>query len=60
MTHFTHFVEKMFWGSVGLAVGLVVLFAILHVLRTQAVNVPAVGAPVANAAGWVGAHATNY
>jgi hypothetical protein len=60
MTQFTHFVEKILWGSIGLAFGLVVLFAILHVLRNQGASVPVVGAPVANAASWVGAHATNY
>lgn len=60
MTHFTHYIEKIFWGSVGLAIALVIMFAIVHVLRTQAGVVPVVGAPVANAAGWVGAHAQYY
>lgn len=60
MTHFTNYIEKIFWGSVGLAIALVILFAIIHVLRTQAGAVPVVGAPVAQGASWVGAHASYY
>jgi hypothetical protein len=60
MTHFTHFVEKMFWGSVGLAVGLVVMYAFLHTIRVNAGVVPVVGAPIATGASWVGAHTQPY
>ena len=61
MTHFSHFIEKMAWGVAGLAVMLIVLFAILHVLRSNAIaSVPVVGAPVAGASNWVGAHTTSW
>ena len=60
MKSVAQFAEHIIWGSIGLAVSLVVLFAILHVLKTQAATVPVVGAPVAAGAQWVGAHAQNY
>jgi hypothetical protein len=60
MKNVAQFAESIIWGSVGLGVSLIVFFAIIHVLKTQAANVPVVGAPVAVGAQWVGAHAQNY
>ena len=61
MSNFVRFIEKMFWGIAGLAVSLVILFAVLHILKSNSVaQVPVVGAPVAGAANWVGAHAQSY
>ena len=58
MKNVAQFAERIIWGSAGLALTLVVMFAVLHVLKNQ--QVPVVGAPVATAANWVGAHAQNY
>lgn len=60
MKHLFTFIERIFWGSAALLLGLVILFAILHMLRTQGGNIPFVGGAVASGAGWAGAHAQNY
>ena len=52
MSRLFTFVERTFWGIGGLALSLIILFAVLHMLKQNAVT----GA----AAGWVGSHATNY
>ena len=58
MSYFVKFIERIFWGVVGLGLMLVIFFAVLHILKNQ--SLPAVGAPVAAGANWVGRHATNY
>jgi hypothetical protein len=58
MKNVAQFTERIVWGAAGLAVSLIILFAILHVLKNQ--SVPVVGSPVATAANWVGTHASNY
>jgi len=58
MSYFIKFLERIFWGIAGLALSLVILFAVLHILKNQ--NVPVVGAPLAGAASWVGRYASNY
>lgn len=61
MTHFTKFIERIIWGVAGLAVSMIILFAILHVLRSNPIaTAPVVGAPVAAGATWVGQHIQNY
>lgn len=60
MKNVAQFAEAIIWGSAGLAVSLIILFAILHVLKNQAAAIPVVGAPVAAGASWIGAHAQNY
>jgi hypothetical protein len=57
MRQLTRFLGHLFWGLGGLAVMLVVLFAIIHVLRTNSFTNSNV---VGQAAGWVGSHASNY
>lgn len=57
MRHFFTFVERTFWGTLSLALGLVILFAALHVLRTNAMTS---GNIIGQGASWVGAHAQNY
>ena len=57
MRHLFTFVERTFWGVAGLALMLVILFAALHVLRTNALTS---GNFVGTASQWVGAHAQNY
>lgn len=52
MSKFLNFAEKTIWGTAGLALGLIILFAILHVLKGNGLTGPA--------AAWVGAHAQNY
>lgn len=46
------YVEKLLWGVGGLAVSLIILFAILHFLKQNSLT--------GGAAGWVGEHAQNY
>jgi len=58
MSYFVKFIERIFWGIAGLALSLIILFAVLHILKNQ--NVPIVGAPVAAGATWVGRYASNY
>lgn len=60
MTQFVHFLERMFWGLLGLGVSLVIFFAVLHILKNQGSGVPVVGGAVSSGASWVGAHAQNY
>lgn len=52
MARFLGFFERTIWGVAGLAVSLILLFAILHFLKQNAVT--------GGAAEWVGAHAQNY
>ena len=52
MARFLAFFEKTIWGVAGLALSLIILFAILHFLKMNAVT--------GGAAQWVGAHAQNY
>lgn len=58
MKNVAQFAERIIWGCAGLALSLVILFAILHILKNQ--QVPIVGAPLATGANWVGTHASNY
>jgi len=60
MKHLFTFVERTFWGVAGLALILIIMFAVLHVLRTNGQSVPVVGGALSSGAGWVGAHAQNY
>lgn len=60
MTHFAHYIEKILWGLMGFGVMLVLFYAALHILRTQAAQIPVVGSPVASGATWVAAHSQNY
>lgn len=60
MAHFAHYIEKIAWGLLGFGVMVVLFYAVLHILRTQASQVPVVGAPVAAGATWVAAHSQNY
>ena len=46
------FAEKMLWGAGGLAVSLIILFAILHFLKGNNLT--------GGVANWVGSHAQNY
>lgn len=57
MDHLGKFVSRIGWGIGSLAVMLVILFAVIHILRTS--NLTG-GNIIGAAAGWVGSHATNY
>ena len=52
MARFMAFFEKTLWGVAGLAVSLIILFAILHFLKQNSLT--------GGAADWVGSHAQNY
>ena len=52
MSKLIGFVERTFWGIGGLAIGLILLFAVLHMLKQNAIT--------GGAASWVGTHASNY
>lgn len=52
MSRFLSFLERTFWGIGGLAVGLILLFAILHMLKQNSLT--------GGVASWVGSHAQNY
>ena len=45
-------IEKMLWGAGTLAIGLIILFAILHFLKQNSIT--------GGVADWVGQHAQNY
>ncbi len=57
MGHFSRFVSRMGWGIGSLLLMLIILFAVLHVLRTS--NLTS-GNFVGGLANWASAHATNY
>jgi len=52
MGKFVSFAEKTLWGVGGLAVSLIILFAVLHFLKQNSLT--------GGVAGWVGDHAQNY
>jgi hypothetical protein len=57
MPHFGNFVSRMGWGIGSLLLSLIILFAVLHILRTSQLTG---GNVIGNLASWAGAHATNY
>ena len=57
MGHFGKFFSRIGWGIGSLAVMLVILFAVIHILKTSSLTG---GNIIGAAAGWVGGHATNY
>ena len=57
MGHFGKFFSRIGWGIGSLAVMLVILFAVIHILKTSSLTG---GTIIGAAAGWVGGHATNY
>jgi hypothetical protein len=57
MPHFGNFVSRMGWGIGTLLLTLIILFAVLHILRTSQLTG---GNVIGNLATWAGAHATNY
>lgn len=52
MGRFLNFAEKTIWGVAGLALSLIILFAILHYLKGNSLT--------GGVADWVGSHAQNY
>jgi hypothetical protein len=52
MSKVVSYAEKLLWGTAGLAVSLILLFAILHFLKNNSLT--------GGISDWVGTHAQNY